>query len=133
VKEREEKGLQLQKAESAKLKKAAPLYKLKIAQEKRVVREAAKVVREKEKTERAKQVAERARQRDAQDTTKAPQLSKWSNRKALQPLEQNIKRKEQVVDAVGGGEASGAALAAHPRQRGTAATSNFQINISSTS
>jgi hypothetical protein len=112
VKEREEKELQLQKAESAKLKKAAQLYKLKIAQEKRVAREAAKAVREKEKTERAKQVAERARQRDAQNTMKALQLSKKSKRKALQPLEQNTKRKKQVVDAVDGGEASRAALAA---------------------
>jgi hypothetical protein len=112
VQEREEKELQLQKAKSAEIKKAAQLYKLKITREKRVAREAAKVVREKEKTEKAKQVAERARQRDAQNTIKALRLSKESKRKASQPLEQNTKRKKQVVDAVGGGEASEAALAA---------------------
>ncbi|KAF2201574.1 hypothetical protein GQ43DRAFT_471665 [Delitschia confertaspora ATCC 74209] len=63
VKEREEKELQLQKSERAELKKAPQLYKLKIAQEKRVARAEAKVVREKEKAEQA---ANRAQKQKAQ-------------------------------------------------------------------
>ncbi|KAK1807517.1 hypothetical protein LTR12_018135 [Friedmanniomyces endolithicus] len=80
VKEREEKEKQLQNAKSAELKKAAQLYKLNIAEEKRVAREAAKVVREKEKAGKAGQVAERARQREAQNAAKALQLSPKGNR-----------------------------------------------------
>ena len=68
IKEQEEKEQQLQKAETAELKKAAKLYKEKIAQEKRVAREAAKVAREEE---RAKKAAERARKKEARNTAKA--------------------------------------------------------------
>jgi hypothetical protein len=115
VKKREEKELQLQKAESAERKKAARLYKLEIAGEKRVAREAAKEVREKEKTEKAKQAAERARQREAQTATKSLQSSHKGKRKALQPLKQDSKRRKQVVDAVDSEETSEGALAARPK------------------
>jgi hypothetical protein len=72
VKEQEEKEQKLQKAETAELRKAAKLYKEKIAEEKRVAREAAKVAREKERAEKA---AERARQKEAANAAKALQSS----------------------------------------------------------
>jgi hypothetical protein len=85
VREREEKELQLQKAERSELKKAAQLYKLKIAEEKRVAREEAKVVREKEKAERAEKAAQRARNQQARNAEKAIQSSQNSKRKVSQP------------------------------------------------
>lgn len=106
AKEREKKELQLQKAEAAELKKAAQLCKEKIAQEKREAREAAKAVREKEKAEQA---AEKERQKQARDAAKALQLSQKGKRKASRPPAQKSKRQKRVVDAVGSGEASGAA------------------------
>ena len=114
VREREEKELQLQKAESAELKRVAKLYKEKIAGERRVAREAAKVARDEEKAEKAEQVAERARQREAQNAAKARQFSVKRKRKALKPLKQATKRTKQVVDAVGRAEASSAASLALP-------------------
>jgi hypothetical protein len=71
-----------------------------------------KVVREKDKAE---QVAERARQRQAQTATRALQSSQKGKRKTLQPLKQDTKRRKQVVDAVGSGEASEAGSAALPK------------------
>jgi hypothetical protein len=68
IKEQEDKQQKLQKAEMAELKKAAKLYKEKIAEEKRVAREAAKEAREKEKAEKA---AERARQKEARNAKKS--------------------------------------------------------------
>ncbi|KAF2205058.1 hypothetical protein GQ43DRAFT_453375 [Delitschia confertaspora ATCC 74209] len=85
---------------------AAQLYKLKIAEEKRAAREAAKAAREKEKAERAEQVAERARQREAENPAKALQLSPNGKRKVSNPLKRDTKRRKQVADAVGSGEAS---------------------------
>lgn len=70
VKEQEEKEQKLQKAETAELRKAAKLYKEKIAEEKRVAREEAKKEKEKEK---AKKAAERARQKEACNAAKALQ------------------------------------------------------------
>lgn len=106
LKEREQKEQQLQKAETAGLKKAAQLYKLKIAEEKRVARQVAKVAREKEKAEKAEQVAARARQRAVQNAEKALRLSPKGKRKDSRPPTQHTKRRKLVVDAVGGGEAS---------------------------
>ena len=54
------------KAEMADLKHANKLYKEKIAEEKRVAREAAKVEREKEKAEKAAGIAERRAERERQ-------------------------------------------------------------------
>ena len=111
VKEREEKELQLQKSERIKQRKANKVYKEKIAQEKRVAREEAKVVSEKEK---ADQVAERARQKKAQNAKKAIKSSQKGKRPASKPPRGDIKQKKQVVEPVGGGEASGVASAAPP-------------------
>ena len=108
VKEQEEKEQKLQKAETAELRKAAKLYKEKIAEEKHVAREAAKVAREKERTEKA---AERACQKEAYNTEKALQSIQRGKRKASQPLKQSNKRQKCVVDAVATREASGAASA----------------------
>jgi hypothetical protein len=57
IKQREAKQLELEKADTKKLKAAATLYNKKIAEEKRVAREEAKVVREKEQAEKAAQIA----------------------------------------------------------------------------
>ena len=76
VKEQEEKEQQLQKAETAELRKAAKLYKEKIAQEKRMAREAAKVAREKERAEKA---AERARKKEARNAAKVLQSIQKGN------------------------------------------------------
>jgi len=112
VKVQEEKEQQLQKDETAELRKAAKLYKEKIAEEKRVAREAAKVAREKEKAEKA---AERARKKEARNAAKALQTAQKGKRKASQPPTQSNKRQKRVVDAVVAAEASGAASAAPPR------------------
>ncbi|KAF1969453.1 hypothetical protein BU23DRAFT_582664 [Bimuria novae-zelandiae CBS 107.79] len=86
----------LVRAVTAELRKAAKLYKEKIAEEKRVGREAAKVAREKE---RAKKAAERARQKEAPS----------------QPPTQSNKRQKRVVDAVATKEALSAVLVALPK------------------
>ncbi|KAF1973230.1 hypothetical protein BU23DRAFT_641105, partial [Bimuria novae-zelandiae CBS 107.79] len=112
VKEQEEKEQKLRKAETAELRKAAKLYKEKIAEEKRVGREAAKVAREKERAEKA---AERARQKEARDAAKALQSTQKGKRKASQPLTQSNKRQKRVVDAVATKEALGAVLVAPPK------------------
>jgi len=109
VKEQEEKERRLQKAETAKLRKAAKLYKEKIVEEKRVAREAAKVAREKERAEKA---AERAREKEARDAAKALQSAQKGKRMASQPSIQSNKRQKRVVDAVLTTDASGAASAA---------------------
>ncbi|KAF1973280.1 hypothetical protein BU23DRAFT_465203, partial [Bimuria novae-zelandiae CBS 107.79] len=95
-----------------KLRKAAKLYKEKIAEEKRVGREAAKVAREKERAEKA---AERARQKEARDAAKALQSTQKGKRKASQPPTQSNKRQKRVVDAVATKEALGAVLVAPPK------------------
>lgn len=109
MKEQEEKERQLQKAETAELRKAAKLCKERIAEEKRVAQEAAKVAREKERAEMA---AERARQKEAYNAEKAPRSTQKGKRKASQPSIQSNKRQKRVVDAVATEEASGAASAA---------------------
>jgi 3D (Asp-Asp-Asp) domain-containing protein len=53
VKQRTEKELELQKANTKELKAAATLYNKKIAEEKRVTREKLKVERDREKAEKA--------------------------------------------------------------------------------
>ena len=116
VQERTKQELQLQKAESAELKKAAQLYKLKIAEEKRVAREAANKVKKKEQAE---QTAERARQKEAQNAKKALQLSRKDKRPASRPPKRVIKRQKQMVDAVDGKvvvEAASAALTVTTRR-----------------
>ncbi|KAF7577040.1 hypothetical protein PtrM4_012800 [Pyrenophora tritici-repentis] len=79
VEEREKDELQLQKARRLELKEQARLYKLQVAQEKRVERERLKEVREKEKAEK---MAERAREKAARDSQKAIQQAQKSKRKA---------------------------------------------------
>jgi type IV secretory pathway VirB10-like protein len=107
-KKRQEDELQLQKAETKELKKAAQLYKQKIAEEKRVEREREregeregerererlKEVREKERAEKA---AEKERQKAARDAEKAIQLSQKGNSKASQSSTQKQKRQKRVV------------------------------------
>ena len=103
IKEQEDKEQQLQKAETVELRKAAKVYKEKIAEEKRIAREAAKVAREKEKAEKA---AERARQKEARDATKALQSSQKGKRKASQLSQQSQKRYKRSVNTRDTGEAS---------------------------
>ncbi|KAF2205033.1 hypothetical protein GQ43DRAFT_477697 [Delitschia confertaspora ATCC 74209] len=86
VKEREEKELQLQKAESAEPKKAAQLYKLNVAQVKRAARAEAK-----------KQMAQRA-EKELQQRIK---LAERGKEQASKPPTTAIKKKNQVVEAVG--------------------------------
>jgi hypothetical protein len=108
IKEREDKEEQLQKAETAELRKAAKLYKEKIQQEKRVAREVAKKEKEKERADKA---AQRAAQKSARDAEKALQLSQKGKRKASQAPLQRRKRQKRVVDALDTGEASEGASA----------------------
>ncbi|KAF1936646.1 hypothetical protein EJ02DRAFT_515690 [Clathrospora elynae] len=86
VKEADEMGLELQKADEKELKAAAQMLTVKIAEEKRVEREAAKKERERMKAEKAAQAAERVcmkqAQKEAQDTAKTLQLSQKGKRKA---------------------------------------------------
>jgi hypothetical protein len=103
VREQEEKEQQLQKAETAELKKAARLYKEKIRQEKQAAREAAKKAREKEK---AKKAAQREAQKATRNTEKALQLSQKGKRKASEPPLQSRKRQKCGVDALDVREAS---------------------------
>ena len=60
-------------------------------------------------------MAKRARQQEAQNAEKAIKLSQKGKRPASRPSTAAIKKKKQKVDAVGGGEASGVALAAPPK------------------
>ena len=102
------------KAERAEVGAANKLLKEKLdrqKQERRVEREKAKAVREKEK---ADQAAKRARQKKAQNAEKAIELSQKGKRPASKPPRGDIKQKKQVVEPVGGGEASGVASAAPP-------------------
>ena len=112
IRKQEEKEQKLQKAETAELRKAAKLYKEKIAEEKRVAREAAKVAKEKERAEKA---AERAREKETRKAAKALQTTQKGKRKASQPSIQSSKRQKRVVDAIATKEASGVALAAPPK------------------
>ena len=111
MKEREDKEIQLQKSKRAEERTATKMYKEKERQEKRVAREKAKVVREKEKAEQA---AERARQKEAQNAKKALKLPQKGKRPASKPPKGDTKQKKQVVEPVGGGEASDVVLAALP-------------------
>ena len=117
IKEHEDKEEQLQKAETAELRKAAKLYKEKIQQEKRVAREVAR--KEKEK-ERAEKVAQRTAQKSARDAEKALQLSQKGKRKASQAPLQSRKRQKRVVNGLDTGEASQGASGtpAIPTRRG---------------
>jgi hypothetical protein len=103
IREQEEKEQQLQKAETAELKKAAKLYKDKIQQEKRAAREAARKAKEEERAEKA---AQRKAQKATCNTEKALQLSQKGKRKASQPSLQSRKRQKRSVDALDVGEAS---------------------------
>ncbi|KAF7574024.1 hypothetical protein PtrM4_056470 [Pyrenophora tritici-repentis] len=114
VEEREKDELQLQKARRLELKEQARLYKLQVAQEKRVERERLKEVREKEKAEK---MAERAREKAARDSQKAIQQAQNSKRKASQSSTQKQKRQKRVVAATGAKESLGAAPAAPNRWR----------------
>ncbi|KAF2727386.1 hypothetical protein EJ04DRAFT_451419 [Polyplosphaeria fusca] len=96
IKEQEDKEQQLQRAETAELRKAAKLYKEKIQREKRVAREEAKKVREKEKADKA---AARTRQKEALNATKTLKSSQKGKRKASQPSLQSKKRQKRIVDA----------------------------------
>ena len=111
IEEREKDELRLQKAQRSQLKKQVRLYKLQVAQEKRVERERLKEVREKEKAE---QVAERARQKADHDSRKAFQQGQNNKRKASQASSQNKKRQKRVVAAAAIKESLGAAPAAPP-------------------
>ena len=112
VKERKDMEQQLQKSETAELKKAAKLYKEKIQQEKRIAREVAKEAKEKD---RAKKAAQRAAQKSARDAEKALQLSQNGKRKALQTSLPRKKRQKRVVDASDINEALEGASAALTR------------------
>ncbi|KAF1963960.1 hypothetical protein BU23DRAFT_585807 [Bimuria novae-zelandiae CBS 107.79] len=92
---REAREQKLRKAEIAELRKAAKLYKEKIAEEKRVGREAAK--------------------KEARDAAKALQSTQKGKKKASQPPTQSNKRQKRVVDAVATKEALGAVLVAPPK------------------
>jgi hypothetical protein len=97
VRRREEHKLQLQKADSKRLKEAAKLYKAKIKEEQRVARERAKKEREKE---RAEKKAKRKRLEQQRNTAKALQLSQRSERKASQaPLSNNKRQKRSGSSA----------------------------------
>ncbi|EDU43489.1 conserved hypothetical protein [Pyrenophora tritici-repentis Pt-1C-BFP] len=109
VEEREKDETQLQKARRLELKEQARLYKLQVAQEKRVERERLREVREKEKAEK---MAERAREKAARDSQKAIQQAQNSKRKASQSSTQKQKRQKRVVAVTGAKESSGAAPAA---------------------
>ena len=108
--EREKKQLELQKADTKKLKEAHKLYKEKIAEEKHVQRAEAQKVREKEKADAA---VERARQKDARNAEKALLLSQEGKRKALRPPTQSNKRRKCVVDA-GDGKGATKTVSAPP-------------------
>ncbi|KAF1937070.1 hypothetical protein EJ02DRAFT_357663, partial [Clathrospora elynae] len=75
IKEKETEESQIQKAQAKEVKAAAQLYKLQIAEQKHVVREAAKEKLKRIKAEKAAQVAEHApktqAQNKAQNTAKA--------------------------------------------------------------
>ncbi|EDU48926.1 conserved hypothetical protein [Pyrenophora tritici-repentis Pt-1C-BFP] len=109
----EMKGLKeaLSTKEKSELKEQARLYKLQVAQEKRVERQRLKEVREKE---RAKQVAERARQKADRDSTKAIQQAQNNKRKASKASIQNNKRQKCVVAAIDVEELSEIASAPPP-------------------
>ena len=100
--EQEKKQLELQKADTKKLKEAHKLYKEKIAEEKRVQRAEAQRIKEKEKADAA---VERARQKDVRNAEKALLLSQERKRKALRPSTQSNKRRKCVVDT---GDSKGA-------------------------
>jgi hypothetical protein len=115
VKEREEKGMQLQKADRAELRKADKLYKASILQGKRVARAEAKVIKEQEKAEQA---ASRAQKQSAQRAEKVLQqrirlANKGIKQTVSLPIEAN-KRKKQALKVVSGMEDSGVASAAQP-------------------
>ena len=81
----------------ADLKHANKLYKEKIAEEKRVAREAAKVEREKEKAEKAAGIAERRaereRQKQAHEAEKSIQSPNQVRRKVSRQLQPKITKK----------------------------------------
>jgi hypothetical protein len=86
----------LQKAERAHLKEQARLYKLQVAEEKRVEKERLKEVREKE---RAAKKAEKEAKKAARDSQKAIQQPQNGKRKASQTSTQKQKRQKRgVVD-----------------------------------
>jgi hypothetical protein len=86
----------LQKAERTHLKEQARLYKLQVAEEKRVEKERLKEVREKE---RAAKEAEKERKKAARDSQKAIQQPQNGKRKAPQTSTQKQKRQKRgVVD-----------------------------------
>jgi len=109
--DREKDELQLQKARTSELKEQARLYKLQVAQDKRVEREKNKVAKEKEKVEKA---AKQARQKADRDSKKAIQQPQNSKRKASQSSSKSNKRQKRVVAATEIGESSGAAPAPTP-------------------
>ncbi|KAF1936086.1 hypothetical protein EJ02DRAFT_355103, partial [Clathrospora elynae] len=104
IKEKEAEESQIQKAQTKEIKAAAQLYKLQIAEQKRVAREAAKENRERMKAEKAAQTAEHARikqaQNEAQNTEKALQLSQKGKRKASSKPSTQKRRKvaREVVE-----------------------------------
>jgi hypothetical protein len=115
VKEREEKELQLQKAERAELKKVNKLHKARTLQEKRMERAEAKVAREHEKAEQA---ASRAQKQSAQKAKKALQQrikpASKGNKQAVRLPITTKKWKEQALKVVGDVEDPGVTSAARP-------------------
>jgi hypothetical protein len=113
LKEQDERERKFQKLQDRAGREAAAIYKQKVAEEKRVAREAAKRERERVRAERAEQVAERRRQREAQKqaatAAKAIQLSQRGKRAASKKRARDQKRVARAEGAasseVGGGAA----------------------------
>jgi hypothetical protein len=105
IQQQEAQQVQLQKAERSELQRQARLYKLQVAQEKRVERERLKEVRAKEKAEEA-----------ARDAQKAIQLFQKGKRKASQAHKPPTKRQTPSGAGAARAEAPSAVIAA-PSQK----------------
>ncbi|OAG09418.1 uncharacterized protein CC84DRAFT_1083219 [Paraphaeosphaeria sporulosa] len=112
IMEQEDNEEQLQKAETAELKKAAKLCKEKIRQERRAARDAAREAKEKERAEKA---AQRAAQQSTRNAEKALQSSQKGKRKISQLSLQTRKRHKCAGDALAIREASEGASAAQTK------------------
>jgi hypothetical protein len=109
IQQQEAQQVQLQKAERSELQRQARLYKLQVAQEKRVEQERLKEVRAKEKAEEA---AEKERQKAARNAQKAIQLFQKGKRKASQAQKPPTKRQTPSGAGAARTEAPSAVIAA---------------------
>jgi hypothetical protein len=106
----------LQKAEKTHLKEQARLYKLQVAEEKRVEKERLKEVRAKE---RAEKEAQKEAQKALRDSQKAIQPSQSGKRKASQAYKPPKKRHKGSGDGAARVEAPSAAIPAPPKKTKT--------------